>query len=120
MNYQEVKELLNVGFSVDEIRQIMNNPQNPQDNPQDNQKPEQQEDKKHEEVKDPVPDPKENEKDSSEDKFNQLNSTVERLIKTIQASNLQNAVIESPGENLDQEVDKIMAGIIRPERKEED
>jgi DNA-binding transcriptional MerR regulator len=35
MNYSEVKELLDAGFSVDEIRGMMgSNPQNPQDNPQ--------------------------------------------------------------------------------------
>ena len=107
MNYSEVKELLKAGFTADEIRQMMNpqgnNPQNSQDNPQPEQ-PEQTQ-------------PEQPEQQQDETKFNQLNATMEKLIKTIQSSNLNTNSFDSLKEpDLNAEVDKIMAGIIRPER----
>lgn len=115
MNYSEVKELLQAGFTADEIRTMMdpqaNNPQNPQNNPQPAQ-PEQPEEQ-------PQPaQPEQPEEQPQEDaRFNQLNATMEKLIKTIQNSNLNNSSFDSiPKPDLNAEVDKIMAGIIRPER----
>ena len=84
------------------------NPQNPQDNPQ----PAQPEDQ-------PVqPQPEQPEQTQDEAKFNQLNSTMEKLIKTIQSSNLNNSSFDKMKEtDINTEVDKIMAGLIRPERE---
>ena len=68
MNYSEVKELLQAGFTVEEIRAMMNNPQNPQDNPQEPQPAEP-------EVKPEVqPEVKPEEDDN---RFTQLNQTME-------------------------------------------
>ena len=111
MNYSEVKELLQAGFTAEEIRGMLttppDNPQNPQDNPQPEQ-PEQPEEQ---------PQPEQPEQTQDDAKFNQLNATMEKLIKTIQHSNLNNNSFDRMKEtDINSEVDKIMAGIIRPER----
>ena len=113
MNYSEVKELLQAGFTAEEIRGMLttppDNPQNPQDNPQPEQpQPEQPEEQ---------PQPEQPEQKQDDAKFNQLNATMEKLIKTIQHSNLNNNSFDRMKEtDINSEVDKIMAGIIRPER----
>ena len=54
-------------------------------------------------------------------KFNQLNDTMEKLIRTIQHSNLNNNSFDHMKEtDINTEVDKIMAGIIRPEREQKE
>ena len=79
------------------------NPQNPQDNPQEEQ-----------------PQPEQPAQTQDDAKFNQLNATMEKLIKTIQHSNLNNNSFDRMKEtDINSEVDKIMAGIIRPEREKE-
>ena len=120
MNYSEVKELLRAGFTAEEIRGMLitpsDNPQNPQDNPQPKQPEEQPEPKQPEEQ----PEPKQPEQTQDDAKFNQLNATMEKLIKTIQHSNLNNNSFDKMNEtDINSEVDKIMAGIIRPEREKE-
>ena len=116
MNYSEVKELLQAGFTAEEIRGMLttpaDNPQNPQDNPQPEMpQPEQQEEQ---------PQPVQLEQTQDDAKFNQLNATMEKLIKTIQHSNLNNNSFDHMKEtDINAEVDKIMAGIIRPERERE-
>ena len=107
MNYSEVKELLQAGFTAEEIRTMLitpaDNPQNPQDNPQPEQpQPEQ---------------PEQPEQPQEDAKFNQLNATMEKLIRTIQHSNLNNNSFDKKEADIDTQVDKIMAGIIRPERE---
>ena len=116
MNYSEVKELLQAGFTVDEIRTMMNpqanNPQNPQDNPQP--EPKQPEEQPQPEQ----PQPEQPEQPQDDARFTQLNATMEKLIKTIQSSNLNNNSFDHMKEaDINTEVDKIMAGIIRPERE---
>ena len=115
MNYSEVKELLQAGFTADEIRTMMNpqenNPQNSQINPQPEQ-PEQTQPEQQEQTQQEQPEPQQD-----DSRFNQLNATMEKLIKTIQSSNLNNSSFDSIAKpDLNAEVDKIMAGIIRPER----
>lgn len=117
MNYSEVKELLQAGFTADEIRVMLttpaDNPQNPQVNPQPEQpQPEQPEEQ---------PQPEQPEQTQDDAKFNQLNATMEKLIKTIQHSNLNNNSFDRMKEtDINSEVDKIMAGIIRPEREQKE
>ena len=106
MNYGEVKELLDKGFTAEEIRGFMaaepkaaepeqkaaepdNNPQDSQDNPQD-----------------------------FNENFVKLSETVDKLIKVIQGNNRLNDSFNKPGEqDLNKQVDDIMASIIRPEHK---
>ena len=128
MNYSEVKELLNAGFTADEIRSMIN-PQNSQNNPQEvNTNVSEPESEKDSETKinqaadqlskDLDPADAKSENTNNDEKFNQLNNTMEKLIKTIQSSNLNNSSFGSMKEtDINTEVDKIMASIIRPERK---
>ena len=122
MNYSEVKELLQAGFTAEEIRGMLitpaDNPQNPQDNPQPEPKqPEEQPQPKQPEEQ---PQPEQPEQTQDDARFNQLNATMEKLIKTIQHSNLNNNSFDRMKEtDINSEVDKIMAGIIRPERERE-
>ena len=116
MNYSEVTKLLDAGFTVDEIRGMMgSNPQNPQDNPQP--APEQPEQlPEPDTVVQPVPQPT----PEQEEKFSQLSQSIEKLIKTIQVSNLQNRSFDTPETpDINKQVDSIMAGIIRPEHEKQ-
>ena len=116
MNYSEVKELLQAGFTAEEIRGMLttpsDNPQNPQENPQPEQPEQIQPDPPAQ------PQPVQPEQPQDDTKFNQLNATMEKLIKTIQSSNLNNSSFDKMKEtDINTEVDKIMAGLIRPERE---
>lgn len=113
MKFLDVARMLKAGFTADEIRQMdkddnpqENNPQIPQDNPQPDPEP------TPETSPDPVPSQEE------DHRFDQLNETMQKLIKTIQASNLRNDSIQSMTDtDINSQVDKIMAGIIRPEHE---
>lgn len=117
MNYSEVKSLLDAGFTADEIRTMLNNPQNPQNNSQDPeptlaQDPEPTPTPTQAPAPDPEPAP------ADDERFNQLNDTMTRILKAIQASNRNTATVNTVQPDLDTEVDKIMNGIIRPEKEE--
>ena len=109
MNYSEVKELLQAGFTAEEIRGMLttpsDNPQNPQPEQPQPEQPEEQ------------PQPEQPEQPQDDARFNQLNATMEKLIRTIQHSNLNNNSFDKKEADIDSQVDKIMAGIIRPERE---
>lgn len=118
MKFSEVQELLKAGFTADEIRGMLTDPVNPQtDNPQIPQDSPQEQP---EEQPSPVM-PAQTEQPANtetDERFNQLNSTMEKLIKTIQSSNLNNSSFNSVSEpDINTKVDKIMASIIRPERE---
>ena len=119
MNYSEVKELLNAGFSADEIRQMLNNQQNSQNNPQPEEPGPVVEAQENEALRsDDYPD-LEVEAQKDDAKFNQLNETMTKILSAIQSANLQNNSFDSINKtDLNSEVDKIMGSIIRPERKE--
>lgn len=125
MNYSEVKELLQAGFTAEEIRGMLitppDNPQNSQVNPQPEQpQPEQPEEQPQPKQPEEQPQPEQPEQTQDDAKFNQLNATMEKLIKTIQHSNLNNNSFDKITEtDIDSKVDQIMAGIIRPERERE-
>lgn len=132
MNYSEVKELLQAGFTAEEIRGMLttpsDNPQNPQVNPQEpipnvsvnapDNSSENPENKPGDQL-DPVPDQAGAQAvNTNNPNFNQLNATMERLIKTIQSSNLNNSSFDKvPETDINTKVDQIMAGLIRPERE---
>lgn len=124
MNYSEVKELLQAGFTAEEIRGMLttppDNPQNPQENPQPKQPEKQPEQKQPEEQPEPKPQekPQDDIVNQFNAKFNELNATMEKLTKTIQHNNLNNNSFDKMKEtDIDTKVDQIMAGIIRPERE---
>ena len=106
MTLQEVKELINAGFTHDEIMSFQ---QNPQDYSQHEPQPE------------PEPKPQQEPEPKPQPDYNVLNETMNRLIKTIQASNLQNAHRDSiPVIDLNKQVDDIMKSIITGTEKKEE
>lgn len=113
MNYSEVKSLLDAGFTADEIRTMLNNPQNPQENPQPTEPT-----LDPEPTPTPTPEPTPEPAPADDERFNQLNDTMNRILKAIQASNRNTATVNTVQPDLDTEVDKIMNGIIRPEKEE--
>ena len=134
MNYSEVKELLAAGFTADEIRGMMNNPQNTQNNPQPAKKPEtehfpEEPEKGSENIpnqdtdhgaaaQDPAVKKEEN---TNDPRFEALNNTMERLIRTIQSSNLHNSTMDTPSkDDINKQVDSIMSSIIRPPHNEKE
>ena len=132
MNYSEVKELLQAGFTAEEIRGMLTTPADNPQNPQDNPHPENTNDssdgsdngseKTLRATQDPAGDRQilaaVAEENPNNPKFDQLNATMEKLIKTIQSSNLNNSSFDKMKEtDINTEVDKIMAGLIRPERE---
>ena len=129
MESLEVLKLVDAGFTADEIRQMMNNPQNPQMFPQGEKAniPEQVTEKHSENEAEKqlhAEDPtavlaRSKEENTNNPDFNQLNATMEKLIRTIQVSNLHTNTVNSPDTQVDieKQVDSIMAGIIRPEHE---
>ena len=120
MNYSEVKELLQAGFTADEIRTMLTtNPQNPQNNPQPEEPDPVVEAQENEAVRYDDHQDQEAEAQKDDAKFNQLNETMTKILSAIQSANLQNNSFDSINKtDLNSEVDKIMGSIIRPERKE--
>lgn len=129
MNYGEIKELLNAGFTADEIREIMNsdNTQNSQVFPQaekpnttpepannDSENTENSAGDQAAAGQDPAGAPAEN---SNIAGIDTLNQNITKLIKTIQSSNLRNTSFGKTEPDIDKQVDNIMASLIRPEHK---
>ena len=128
MNLETVKQLLDAGFTHDEIMSF-NNPQNPQVIPQDNTNNSQ--DDTHTEPAGDHPDPTETEPVSDHqennqepqndynERFDALTNMIEDVKRSIQASNLQNNFVETVNQaSLEKQVDDIMKTIIRPEKEE--
>ena len=115
MNYSEVKELLEAGFTADEIRQMKpqepqeNNPQNPQENPQ----PEQTEpEEPAEDAVDPIAELKE--------LFKDLKDSNDNLAKVIQASNVQHASFGSNSvDDINKKAEDALRSLIRPDLEKE-
>ena len=116
MTLSDIKDLLAAGFTHDEIM-MLNNPQNPQDYSQGQPEEESEPAEPAEPAEPEEPaEPAEPEK-PAEDKLNQLTGQIDQLIRTIQASNLQNNFVDSARKaDLNQQVDDIMKSIIRPEK----
>ena len=89
MTGDQVLKLLESGFTAEEIRKM----QEPAPEPQQD------------------PEPSETEK-----RLGALETSIEKLVKTLQESNLKKASFNSdPADSLEAQTDKIMASIIRPE-----
>ena len=129
MTYSEVKELLAAGFTHDEIMGFTqeSNPQFSQSNPQETPNVSSTVPAEYtEKLPDQEPDPAAMTADQSaaapentnDQMFDQLNATMEKLIKTIQTSNLHTSSFDTnKAEDLNTQVDSIMKSIIRPEHE---
>ena len=113
MGIDQVFQLLDKGFSRDDIMMLMGNQSaqpEPQSEPQQDPIPEPQQD--------PIPEPQPEPGTAElEKRMTGIEASIEKLVKTIQASNLQNATYGSAPDSLDEQTDKIMASIIRPEQE---
>ena len=73
--------------------------------------------KKEEPKKDPAEEPKKDprEKTETEKRLDSIESNIASLVKAIQQQNLKNDHFDNPADTLEEQTDKIMASIIRPE-----
>ena len=109
MNFSEVKQLLDAGFTADEIRQMSAPAAEPVPETDGTPEEKQPEEKPAAAPEQPAAAPE------LDEKLTGLNNTINQLIKTIQASNLQNNFRDStPEVELEKQVDDIMKSIIRP------
>lgn len=125
MKLEQVMKLLDAGFSKEEIFEMEENPQGytqtveKPETEQSKPEPENSTENKPENAPDPaakLPDPALTSEENAN--IEKLNASIEKLIRTIHASNLQNNFTGSTGAvDINKQVDKIMAGIIRPEEK---
>ena len=108
MNYSEVKELMQAGFTADEIRGMMTETESqPEPGPQPEPQPE------------PEPKPEPQPDNDLTEKITGLNEGIANLIKVIQASNVRTVFRDTnPEVELDKQVDDIMKSIIRQEKEE--
>ena len=113
MTFSEIKELLDSGFTRDDIMTLAGSV-SPDPVPAD-LGPEQEPEPDPAPAEDPVPDPApEPAQASAPDPITkQLNDNISKLIKTIQASNLINNTADKLPD-LNKEVDSIMESLIRP------
>ena len=113
MTGDQVLKLLESGFTVDEIRKM----QEPAPEPQQDPQPEPQKEPEPERQQETAPEPQtEPEPSETEKRLGALETSIEKLVKTLQESNLKKASFNSdPADSLEAQTDKIMASIIRPE-----
>ena len=115
MKFLDVARMLKAGFTADEIRQMdqqENNPQNPQENPQE--EPETSPDP--EPAQNPEPDPIAELKEL----FQGMKESNDNLAKVIQASNLQKASFGSnPVDDINKKAEEALLSIIRPDIEKE-
>ena len=113
MTGDQVLKLLESGFTAEEIRKMQEpEPQpDPQPEPQKEQEPEPE--RQQETAPEPQKDPEPSETDK---RLDALETSISKLVKTLQESNLKNSSFQSdPADSLEAQTDKIMASIIRPE-----
>lgn len=117
MTFSEIKELLDSGFSRDDIMTLAGSV-SPDPVPAD-LGPEPEPEPEPEPDNDPVPDPEPTQEPgpapaaAPDPITKQLNDNISKLIKTIQASNLINNTADKLPD-LNKEVDSIMESLIRP------
>ncbi len=112
MTFSEVSELIKAGFTADEIREMFTEKE-PEKEPAKDLVKEPEKEPAKEPEKEPAKDPA---KEPEDTKFNQLNDTMNKILKAIQGSNLQNNSFNGNNEtDINTQVDKIMSSLIRPE-----
>ena len=119
MTVEQVFQLLDKGFSRDDIMQLVTEPaqeNQEQKEPQEPQEPQEpkepQEPQKEPEAAKPAaaPEPAETEK-----RLDSIEASISKLVKAIQNQNLLHDSLKRVPESIEAETDKIMASIIRPE-----
>ena len=115
MTGDQVLKLLESGFTVDEIRKMQEPAPEPQPDPQP--EPQKEQEPEPERQQETAPEPqKDPEPSETEKRLGALETSISKLVKTLQESNLKNSSFNSAGtDSLEAQTDKIMASIIRPE-----
>ena len=124
MTVDQVFQLLEKGFTRDDIMKLEGVkaegiPEQKEEPKEDPKKEEPKEDPKKEEPKEdpkkeePKQDPPE--KTETEKRLDSIESNIASLVKAIQQQNLKNDHFDTPVDTLEEQTDKIMASIIRPE-----
>ena len=118
MKVELLEKLLDAGFSKDEIIELARD-QPTQKEPEPAKNPEPAKDPDPEPANDPEP-AKEPEKepvqeDTTGKRLDSIEQTIEKLIKTIQTSNVKKDSFGAGQDSLEEQTDRIMASIIRPE-----
>ena len=121
MTVNQVFQLLEKGFTRDDIMKLESakaegipeqkeEPQKEEPQKEEPKKEEpEKEDPKEEQKKDPP------EKTETEKRLDSIESNIASLVKAIQQQNLKNDHFDNPADTLEEQTDKIMASIIRPE-----
>ena len=114
MNFEEIKQLHEMGFSPDQIMQLRGGQKEPAEEEQE------------QEQKEPAEEEQEQEPDNGPDltglqtQIEEQRKQIENLTKELQKSNRQNMRVNTLPENdLMNQTDKIMAELIRPTIKED-
>ena len=119
MTVDQVFQLLEKGFTRDDIMKLESvkaeGIQEPKEEPKDEPKKEEpkEEQKKEEPKEEPKKDPPENAE--TEKRLDSIEKNIASLLKAIQQQNLKNDHFDTPGDTLEEQTDKLMASIIRPE-----
>ena len=96
MTFSEVSKMLDAGFTKEEILSFISPAETPAETPAES--------------------PAAPAAPEASPVLDQLNDTMQKLIRTIQTSNLQSATMDKPtAEDITNQVDKIMQSIIRPD-----
>ena len=113
MTGDQVLKLLESGFTAEEIRKM----DDPFPAPEPQQEPQQETEPEPERQQETAPEPHQEPEPSETDKrLDALETSISKLVKTLQESNLKSASFNSAGtDSLEAQTDKIMASIIRPE-----
>ena len=124
MTVDQVFQLLEKGFTRDDIMKLESvkaeGIQEPKEEPKKEPKEEPKEEPKKEEPKKEEPkkeEPKQDppEKTETEKRLDSIESNIASLVKAIQQQNLKNDHFDTQVDTLEEQTDKIMASIIRPE-----
>ena len=128
MTVDQVFQLLDKGFSRDDIMKLTENdvvkdsqPEQtePEPKPVTEPEPKPVTEPEPKPVTEPEPKPVTQpvEQDQTGKRLDSIEQNISKLVNAIQLQNLRNDSFGSSGETLDEKTDKIMASIIRPEKK---
>ena len=115
MTVDQVFQLLEKGFTRDDIMKLESVKAEGIQEPKEETKKEEpkKEEPKKEEKKEPEKAPPE--KTETEKRLDSIENNIASLVKAIQQQNLKNDHFDTPVDTLEEQTDKIMASIIRPE-----
>lgn len=118
MKVELLEKLLDAGFSKDEIIELARD-QPTQKEPEPATDPEPVKDpepaKDPEPVKDPEPEKEPVQEDNTGKRLDSIEQSIAKLIKTIQTANVKKDSFGAGQDSLEEQTDRIMASIIRPE-----